>query len=78
MSSRLYPDKMAFELNYQDQSGVAYAVRLDKSQRADDCTEGLVELEHITTVEFPLHKLEWLIDALRQISYEVRDEIPSP
>lgn len=73
------PDKMAYEINSEDQEGVEFAIRLDKTVRASDGTRGVVEIEHCTTVELPLHKMKWMIDCLRDISFEVDDdEICSP
>lgn len=61
------PTRIAFERRYADDSGVEYAVRLDNQ-------EGVIEIEHVDTIDIPSSEVDWLIDALNA----VRREIPEP
>jgi hypothetical protein len=55
-------DKLAFERNYPDGSGLKQAVRLDGDT---------IVIETFHAIEFPLDDIDWLIDALRRIKQEI-------
>ena len=57
--------KMSFETLYGDGSGVEFAVRLDNDDIQIEATS--------STVELPVMKLEWLIQALQRILIELRE-----
>jgi len=64
-------NKMAFETQYSDKSGVEYAVRL-----TSDSTGQIVELESINTITFPIDKIEWIRDCLWRIQQEIPKQEP--
>lgn len=61
------PQKIAWEERYGDDSGVEYAVRYDAT-RSNMCDGGpVVTIEHMENVDWPLARLDWLIQCLTQI-----------
>lgn len=58
------PQIVAFQENYSDGSGVEFSVGYGKSHRE---AEPGIMLEHVSSVEFPVEKLQWLIDCLISI-----------
>lgn len=66
MSNQL--TKMAFEETYLSEESIEFAVRFDylaTDTGADH--DGVIEFEHIDKVQFPIGKIDWLIDCLQQI-----------
>ena len=64
-------NKMAWEKRYSDDSGVEFAVRFDSEQNAiSDGTQGVIELESINAVTFPVCEIDWLITCLEKIKTE--------
>ncbi len=59
--------KMEWTENYSDDSGVEYGLRYDGTK--DD--GGIIEFEHIDKVDFPIDKLNWLIDRLFKMKNEL-------
>ena len=56
------PTKLEFEEPYRDNSGTEFAVRYDGTKVGDE-----IEIERITTLNFPINKLDWLIDRLKRV-----------
>ena len=56
--------KMAFERKYADNSGIEFGVYYD----ADSAT---VKLAHVDLVTIPVSEIEWFIEALREVVYEL-------
>jgi hypothetical protein len=65
------PTKMSFEERYSDDSGDEFAVRCDTTKTCVNGEIGVVEFEHIGEIDFPLSKLDWIIDCLQKIKAEV-------
>ena len=61
--------KMAFEEMYSDDSGVEYAVRYDCYGKSTE-GEGVIQFECIEKIDFPISKINWLIDCLEVIRHE--------
>jgi len=61
------PTKIAYEEFYSDNSGVEFAVRFDATQTANDGSQGIIEIEHINKIDFPVSKIDWLIYCLQRI-----------
>jgi len=59
--------KMAFEVLYDDKSGIEKAVRLDIFQEMAE-----IEFEAINKVSFAITDLDWLIGCLHRIKAEIR------
>lgn len=59
-------NKLCFSQNYSDGSGVEFAVGLQSDAMGSE-----IVLEHINTVDFPLERLDWLIECLQRIRAEV-------
>jgi hypothetical protein len=55
-------DKLAFERNYPDGSGLKQAVRLNGDT---------IEIETFNICTFPIEDIDWLIDALQRIKQEI-------
>lgn len=64
------PTSMGFEKNYLDDSGVEYAVRYNGAEVIDQ-----IEIERVSTVQFPVDQLEWVIACLQRIRDEVGPNI---
>ena len=60
------PTKLEYEINHYDDSGVQYAIRYD-----GNATNEEIEIESVDKIKFPASKIEWLIDCLRDITYEL-------
>ena len=59
---------MAFTVMYPDNSGIQYAVRYDDRKELHE-----IEFDSIDTVEFPIDRLDWLIDALTEIKANLKE-----
>lgn len=73
MSTEKRPmSKMAWQQNYSDNSGVEYAVEFDATEdkRGSDKELGVIRLHNVGYVEFPVTKIQWLIDCLEHIKSE--------
>ena len=61
------PTRIAFETKYKDGSGVEFGISYDSEKASDDGWQGVIEFESVDTVEFPAHKIDWIIDCLNEI-----------
>lgn|GEM_PF-2790810 len=63
-------NKITYHERYSDGSGVEFAVTYeDKEYIHDESVSGVITIEHIDSVEFPITKLEWLIECLQNIRH---------
>lgn len=63
------PTVIVLSLRYADDSGVEYSVSYNGDNLLDD---QITIKHHGAEVMLPFDKLEWLMEALRYISYEVK------
>ena len=61
---------MSFKVMYSDNSGVEYGVNYDDSKVDSEIT-----LQSIGSVDFPINRLDWLIDTLQEIRTNVNEEV---
>lgn len=65
--------KLTFQENYSDDSGIEFKIELDKS--IDDSFNGskgrILFQRCCQEAEFPLDKLDWIIDCLNKIKKEL-------
>lgn len=66
------PQKIAWEQQYSDNSGVEFAVRYDSTKTVvgDSIQKGIIEIESIQKIEFPINMLDWLLSCLNRIKME--------
>lgn len=62
MSEELKPTSMAFEKQYDDNSGVEFGVSCDGTD---------VTFEYIDKVSFPVEEIGWLIKCLMRLNNEM-------
>ena len=71
------PQKMSFEVMYEDDSGVKFAVQMDTEEEGIFCGEegkGVIEITCIDKISLPLKRLDWLMGCLKKIRAELPDE----
>jgi hypothetical protein len=64
----MIPQKIAWELRYDDDSGVQYAVRFDSVDLHYDGCARVEVFAGSSASQFPITKLSWLIACLREIN----------
>lgn len=62
------PTKISFEIPYGDNSSVQFGVCYDST---DPLTP--IHIKSVGTIEFPVEKLKWLIDALQEIETVIEE-----
>lgn len=62
------PNRIAYELDYLDGSGIEHAVRFGRLHREG---EPVIQFESVDKVDFPVEKLDWLIACLTKIKAEI-------
>lgn len=62
---------LSFEKYYSDDSGIEHAVRY--IERPFKTYDPVIEIESINKIQFPIDKIDWLIDSLKKIKSEISD-----
>jgi len=55
-------NSMEFKVMYSDDSGIQYAVKYNEY-----CVDREIGFESIDSIDFPIERLDWLIEALQDI-----------
>lgn len=63
--------KLAWEQRYSDDSGVEYGVSYDVTKYSSNGGAGKIEFHCINSVDFPIEKLDWLIECLTRVKAEL-------
>lgn len=62
------PEKGSWSKNYSDDSGVEFGIEYDLQEYViGGEAPGLVKIEHIDSIEWPIDKIDWLIDCLSHV-----------
>ncbi len=62
------PEKLSFEQQHDDGSGVRAAVRYDSTQMSDEC----IEIERINTIHLSVEEIDWYVERLLYIKNMIK------
>jgi len=71
------PNKISFEIPYSDGSGIEFAVRY-KAEVSRLGYIPYIEIEGVDDVQFPVEKLDWLIECLTYIKEHTKKTEETP
>ena len=58
------PEKGEWSIKYSDESGVEYGISYDAAMMDSNGENGVVLIESVYVVEWPLGKIDWLVERL--------------
>lgn len=68
-------NRLTYHERYDDDSGVEFGVTYkDDPYIHDTDIRGVIILEHVDTVAFPITQLDWLIECLERVRSNVENE----
>lgn len=66
------PDRLTYQEKYSDGSEVEFEVAYSSEEYLHDKSiKGVIKSTHLDDVEFPITKLDWLIECLQRVKTEV-------
>ena len=68
-------DRLTYHEKYSDGSDVEFAVTYEnKPYLHDEEIQGVITIEHIEEIDFPITKVDWLIECLERIRDNASNE----